>query len=128
MVHIIKEQESPIIVTLTESVTIDNPYFLFVFYNNETKVTINKIFASSEDESPFPTRYNEFTIPADLFSDAQEGQWSLSVYEQSSSSNEDTANARLIESGIVNLEPAQPKEARKKYKPQSKTIKVYNAG
>jgi len=76
-----------LILTLTEFVSIANPYFLFVFTHVLTKETVAFIAA---DTSLYPSRYNQFTINAAVkFSDKPPGEWHYKIYEQASSSNVD---------------------------------------
>ena len=126
MLQFTKGQVNSAIVTLTELVSITNPYFLFVLRNNETKVVLKKVFSSADDQSPFINRYNEFDFPADFFDAAQPGQWKYEVYEQADALNTDETLDTIIEVGIMNLNPATVATV-KKYKPQSSTNKVYNA-
>jgi hypothetical protein len=120
-----------VIVTATENIRLTDPYFLFVFTNGETKETVTKIFASSEDGSPFPERYNEFTLEVDeLFSDKQVGQWKYSIYEQESSENVDPedAGAYLLEIGMMELQdaPASRRPAKPSFTPDPQQIKIFN--
>jgi len=107
MIIYTKGTQSETIVTLTESTTIENPYYLFVFTNVSTKVIIKINVNSAYDTSEFPERaniYNFNTIT--LFSTAQAGQYSYDVYEQASSSNLDPTGLNLVECGKMNLLPA----------------------
>src|SRR5438552_4305570 len=79
-----------LILTLTENVSIADPYFLFVFTHILTKQQVIFLKFAGADESPFPGRYNQFTIdPSVLFLDAPVGSWNYKVYEQASSTNTD---------------------------------------
>lgn len=100
-------QQTETIVTLNESTTIENPYYLFVFTNVVTKVVINKIVNSADDTSEHPERaniYNFNTIT--LFQNAVAGQYSYEVYEQSSSTNTNPNGLNLVECGKMLLQPA----------------------
>lgn len=95
------------IVTLNESTTIVNPFYLFVFTNVSTKVEFKIIVNSTSDTSAFPERaniYNYNTIS--LFSNAQAGQYSYEIFEQSSSSNTNPIGLNLVECGKMLLNPA----------------------
>jgi hypothetical protein len=99
--------QSETIVTLNESTTIANPYYLFVFANVSTKVEFKIIVNSTSDTSAFPDRaniYNFNTIT--LFSTAQAGQYSYEIYEQASSSNTNTTGLNLVECGKMLLNPS----------------------
>lgn len=65
-----------LIVTLTEKVTITNPYYLFVFTHVLTKAVVSFIKSEAQDESDYPERYNQFTInPAVVFLNKPIGEW-----------------------------------------------------
>lgn len=81
---------SLLIVTLSENVSIDDPYFLFVFTHILTKQQVKFIKFIGADESSFPVRYNAFTInPSVVFAGSPIGSWNYKVYEQVSSINTD---------------------------------------
>jgi hypothetical protein len=84
-----------IVLTLTEKVTLTNPYFLFVFTHITTKAQVK--FVAGSDLSNYPWRYNEFTITNSLFSIV--GQYIYQVYEQSSPTNTDPTGLNLLETG-----------------------------
>lgn len=93
-----------IIVTLNEKKTITAPYYLFVFESVTTKEQINWIVNSTDDQSPFQGRYNEFLINTSVvFADYQDGQYNYFVYEQSSSTNTDTTGLSEVENGKLVL-------------------------
>ena len=90
--------------TLNESVTLSNPYFLFVFTNVSNKDDIIKVIVNSaDDKSNYPERVNQFEIDVDLFDNATTGQWRYDVYEQTSSTNENTTGLNLVETGRMLL-------------------------
>lgn len=93
-------------VTLTESTTLTNPYYLFVFTNVSTKVQYKINVNSNTDSSDYPIRINVFSFNTiTLFASAQAGQFSYEVYEQSSSSNLDPSGLNLVECGKMLLQP-----------------------
>ena len=99
--------QSDTIVTLTESTTLTNPYYLFVFTNVSTKVQYKINVNSTSDVSLFKDRFNEFAFnTVTLFATAQAGQFSYEVYEQSSSSNLDPSGLNMVECGKMLLQPA----------------------
>jgi hypothetical protein len=118
--------ESSIICTLTENVTLDAPlWYRFSFYNNETGATVDKVYSSAVDESPFPERYNEFLINPDVdFAGKQPGQWSYKVYQQATEI-EAADEANLIETGIMILHKAAV-TTPKVHQPSLKSIKIFN--
>jgi hypothetical protein len=99
--------QSDTIVTLTESTTLTNPYYLFVFTNVSTKVQYKINVNSTSDASAYKDRFNEFSFNTiTLFASAQAGQFSYEVYEQSSSSNLDPSGLNMVECGKMLLQPA----------------------
>jgi|LauGreDrversion4_2_1035121.scaffolds.fasta_scaffold06810_4 hypothetical protein len=100
-------QDSDTIVTLNESTTIQNPYYLFVFTNVSTKVQYKVIVNSASDTSNYPDRVNIYTFSTiNLFATAQAGQYSYEVYEQGSSTNLNPTGLNLVECGKMLLNPA----------------------
>lgn len=96
-----------VVLTLDEKKTLTSGYYLFIFDNVTTKSQVTKIFSFAEDESPYPVRYNQFTINVDtLFSGHNTGHWTYSIYEQSSYSNTDPSGLNEVENGIMQLKPA----------------------
>jgi hypothetical protein len=103
MLVITKGVQSDIMVTLQDSITLLNPYYLFVFTNVSTKEELKVIVNSADDKSNFPNRINVFEIDNTLFDDLQTGQYIYEVYEQLSSTNEDTTGLNLVENGRMIL-------------------------
>lgn len=86
-----------LILTLTELVTINTPYYLFVFTHVTTKESVAFVKAEADDESNYPKRYNQFTIdPSIVFAGKQPGEWHYKVYEQASAVNIDPASAGAV--------------------------------
>lgn len=93
-----------IIVTLNDSITLEAPYYLFVFTNITTKEFVKTIINSTSDLSSYQSRYNEFEINAStLFSGKKKGQWLYKIYEQDNDSNLDPTGLTLIENGKLLL-------------------------
>lgn len=103
MLVITKGVQSDIMVTLQDSITLLNPYYLFVFTNISTKEELKVIVNSADDKSNFPNRINVFEIDIDLFDDLQTGQYIYEVYEQLSSTNLITTGLNLVENGRMIL-------------------------
>lgn len=100
-------QQSETIVTLNESTTIANPYYLFIFTNVSTKVQYKIIVNSTSDTSGYPDRVNIYNFNTiTLFQNAQAGQYSYDVYEQQSSTNLNPSGLNLVECGKMLLNPA----------------------
>lgn len=117
---------APLIVTLTEKVTINDPYFLFVFTHILTKQVVSFIKSEAQDESDYPERFNQFTInPAVVFLSKQIGMWLYTIYQQASSSNTDTTLTQgVLEYGKMIME-RDPAFAYTIYD-EPTTIKAYN--
>ena len=114
-----------IIVTLTEKVTLSNPYYLFIFTHILQKLVVTKIISSTLDTSSYTDRYNKFALATvTVFADQPVGQWNYRVYEQASAVNTNPVNATLIESGKLILYPATAFDMDE-YN-ESQTFKAYN--
>lgn len=112
--------------TLTENVSLQDPYFLFVFTHILTKTKVKIIRATGGDQSYFATRYNQFTVNAAIaFLNAPIGQYNYKVYEQLSSTNTDeTLTGAVLEYGKLILD-RDTAFAFTKYN-QAQTFKAYN--
>lgn len=97
-----------LILTLTELVSLPDPYFLFVFTQVTTKDIVAFLKFSDDDESEHPERFNQYTVdPSVLFTGMPPGEWHYSVYEQASSSNLDPAmSGSVLEFGKMILDRA----------------------
>lgn len=88
--------------TLTEKVTIANPYFLFAFTHRLTNEVTTVILS---DISTHPERYNEFAVVEGSTFTLDAGEFEYQVYAQTSPSNLSPALANeLVESGILKVE------------------------
>lgn len=114
------------VVTLTERVSIQNPYYLFVFEHVTTKQEFKFVLDSGDDLSAYPERFNQFQIDVTaLMPDAPEGDYRYSIYEQASSTNTDVASTgALLEVGQMKMD-VLPDRTYTKYN-QSQSFKVYN--
>ena len=125
-----KGQNNFLIFTLSEKVTLTNPYYLFSFKHQVLMSSVNFI---ASDVSGFPTRYNKFLITettgtvnltSGVVSLHETGFYEYAIYEQTSSSNLDISNATgLLEIGMVKVESNLP--IYREYDNQSKTIITY---
>lgn len=87
--------------TLTEKVTISNPYFLFSVTHRQTMRVYNFILT---DVSTFKERYNKFSIDETDYN-FYEGEYMYEVYAQTSSTNLDPSLANeLVEEGILKVQ------------------------
>jgi len=109
MVKITQTTTNTVIVTLTEKVTISNPYFLFKFENQQTK---QLYYCIGTDTSSYTDRYNQFAIiekvnPTPTAGEirlASEGFYNYTIYQQASSSNLNPDNASgVVEKGIAKV-------------------------
>lgn len=125
-----KGQNNFLIFTLSEKVTLTNPYYLFSFKHQVLMSSVNFI---ASDVSGFPTRYNKFLITettgtvnltSGVVSLPETGFYEYAIYEQTSSSNLDISNTTgLLEIGMVKVESKLP--IYREYDNQSKTIITY---
>ena len=87
--------------TLTEKVTISNPYFLFNLKNRVSKVETNVILT---DISAYIERYNKFSVIEGTTFTADAGEYEYKIYAQTSSVNLDPLLANeLVEEGLFKL-------------------------
>jgi hypothetical protein len=71
-----------LILTLTEKVTINEPYYFFEFIHVTTRQVVSFLKSPIEDESNYPNRYNSFSIdPSTLFANMPPGEWHYKVYQ-----------------------------------------------
>lgn len=123
LVYTINSQTDTL-VTLSESTTLVNPYYLFIFTNVSTKDVYTQIVNSTSDTSSYPERINIYTYNVvTLFANALAGQYSYEVYEQASSSNTNPNGLLLVECGKMLLNPAN-NLIQNGYEPQT-TYKGY---
>jgi len=125
-----KGQNNFLVFTLSEKVTLTNPYYLFSFKHQVLMSSVNFI---ASDVSGFPTRYNKFLITettgtvnltSGVVSLPETGFYEYAIYEQTSSSNLDISNTTgLLEIGMVKVESNLP--IYREYDNQSKTIITY---
>jgi hypothetical protein len=88
--------------TLTEKVTISNPYFLFAFTHRTTNEQTTVILT---DVSTHPERYNQFAVVEGSTFSLDAGEFEYVVYAQTSSSNLSPALAdEEVESGILKVQ------------------------
>ena len=108
MIQLTKGQTQFVYLTLTEKQTIASPNYLFTFKNRSTNTEVKFVLLYAADVSLFKERYNKFSIKVDkYFSSKPRGQWTYSIYEQTSTSNTDVTGLTLLESGIMWLNDAE---------------------
>jgi hypothetical protein len=125
-----KGQNNFLVFTLTEKVTLSNPYYLFSFKHQVLMSSVNFI---ASDVSSFPARFNKFLITettgtvnltSGIVSLPETGFYEYAIYQQTSSSNLNVANAEgLLEIGMVKVESPVP--VINAYDNQNKTIITY---
>jgi hypothetical protein len=105
VIRLIKGQTQNIILTLTEKQLLTSPNYLFIFENRSTNTDIKFVRLNNTDISAYKERYNEFTIVVNsFFNTALNGQYTYTIYEQTSTTNTDPTGLNLLESGIMELE------------------------
>jgi hypothetical protein len=105
VIRLTKGQTQNIILTLTEKQTLTSPNYLFIFENRSTNTDIKFVKLNNTDISAYKERYNEFSIVVNsYFNTALNGQYTYSVYEQTSPSNLNPTGLNLLETGIMELE------------------------
>jgi hypothetical protein len=122
----INQAGESIILTLDELKTLDTPYYLFIFSHVETKLSVSFIKSQADDQSDYPSRYNQFLVDTStVFQDKPTGEWHYAVYEQAGAVNTDpTLATGLLEKGKLMLRPAAGFEYEM-YN-NSTTYKAYN--
>lgn len=96
-------QTSTLLVTATEKVTLNPPYYFLLSINNreERSLTYNIIVT---DLSSFPTRYNQFAITTAQSGAWVKGEYEYTIYAQTSAVNTNPANANeVVETGIMKV-------------------------
>lgn len=125
-----KGQNNFLVFTLSEKVTLSNPYYLFSFKHQVLMSSVNFI---ASDVSSFPTRFNKFLITettgtvnltSGIVSLPETGFYEYAIYEQTSSSNLEIAQTTsLLEIGMVKVEGTKP--VYNEYDAEPKTYKTY---
>lgn len=104
MIYIDKGEENSFVLTLTESTTIADPIYLFVF-QSDYDIEADPIYWIGTDTSQYKQRYNLFTLNEGVDVTFIKGQYSYKVYE-SLEVPENETGLTLIEEGrmVVNGE------------------------
>jgi hypothetical protein len=104
VIRLNKGQTQNIILTLTEKQLLTSPNYLFIFENRSTNTDIKFVRLNNTDISAYKERYNEFTIVVNsFFNTALNGQYTYTIYEQTSTSNLNPTGLNLLETGIMEL-------------------------
>ena len=105
MIYLTKGSTSQIILTLKEKQTLSAPNYLFVFTHRGSNIEVKFVILNAADTSAFKDRFNQFSIVTNTYFGTQDsGEWEYQIYEQTSTTNTNHANATgLIETGIMRL-------------------------
>lgn len=105
MIHLVKGETNKMIVTLTEKSQLTNPNYLFVFKSLENNKLVKFVLLNASDLSSYKNRYNEFEIVVNTyFSNAKIGEYTYTIYEQTSTTNLDPSLAsNVLEVGQMSL-------------------------
>jgi len=105
MIYLTKGSTSQIILTLKEKQTLSAPNYLFVFTHRGSNIEVKFVILNAADTSSFKDRFNQFSIVTNTYFGTQDsGEWEYQIYEQTSTTNTNPANATgLIETGIMRL-------------------------
>jgi hypothetical protein len=102
LIRITQDSANNVVITTTEKGSAS--HYLFRFFSLSTNIDA---FCIADDTSPYPVRYNAFTITDTASPTATDGEVNLAtgeykyfVYANSSSSNLDPDGLTLLESGM----------------------------
>jgi hypothetical protein len=105
VIRLTKGETQNIILTLTEKQLLTSPNYLFVFENRSTNTYVKFVKLNNTDISAYKERFNEFSIVVNsYFNTSLNGQYTYTIYEQTSTTNTDPTGLNLLESGIMELE------------------------
>jgi hypothetical protein len=103
-----KGQIQNVYFTLTEKQTISSPNYLFVFEQRSTNTEVKFVLTNAKDLSSYKDRYNKFLLNVNqYFLSKLNGQYTYSVYQQTSATNTTTTGLTLLESGIMMLKETE---------------------
>ena len=102
MIRITQDSANNVVITTTEKGSAN--HYLFRFFSLSTNINA---YCVADDTSPYPERYNAFTIndtPSPTATDAEvdlaTGEYKYYVYANSSAVNLDPTGLTLLESGM----------------------------
>lgn len=108
MIILTKGQIQNVYFTLTEKQTISAPNYLFVFEQRSTNTEVKFVLTNAKDLSLYKDRYNKFLLNVNqYFLSKLNGQYTYSVYQQTSATNTTTTGLTLLESGIMMLKDSE---------------------
>jgi hypothetical protein len=77
------------------------------FVQRTTNAEVRFVLLRASDVSPYPARYQKFSIDVDQKFCGEIGEYQYYIYEQASASNvELDLTGKLLEQGLCRLEPA----------------------
>ena len=110
MIRITQDSANTVVITTTEKGSAS--HYLFRFFSLSTNINA---YCVADDTSPYPDRYNAFTItdqasptPTSAEVDLATGEYKYFVYANSSSSNLDPSGLTLLESGMCIVSGTDP--------------------
>lgn len=103
MIYIKKGEANKICLTLSESITLVSPFFLFAFYS-EFDPTAEPIVIYLEDFSTFTERYNIFLFTEGGEVELDEGQYRYEVWEAESEPTDLEDCVGIVEQGRMVVE------------------------
>ena len=107
MLNIQLGQTQFIYLTLRETETLSSPNYLARFVQRTTNAETLFVLRRTDDVSPYPARYQKFSIDVDQKFCGEVGEYMYFIYEQASASNVVLdLTGKLLEQGLCRLEPA----------------------
>lgn len=105
MIYLVKGQTNQVVLTLKEKQTLTSPNYLFRFVHRGLNTEVKFVVLNNADTSAYKDRFNQFSLVTNTyFSTAESGEWEYYIYEQTSTTNTNPANATgLLETGIMRL-------------------------
>jgi hypothetical protein len=110
LIRLTQDSANTVVITTTEKGSAS--YYLFQFFSLSTNINA---FCIAEDTSPYPLRYNAFTITDQATPTAEDGEVDLAtgeykyyVFANSSSSNLDPSGLTELESGMCLVTGTEP--------------------
>lgn len=110
MIRLTQDSANTVVITTTEKGSAS--HYLFQFFSLSTNINA---FCVADDTSPYPLRYNAFTItdqPSPTATDGEvdlaTGEYKYYVFANSSSSNLDPSGLTELESGMCIVTGTEP--------------------
>lgn len=101
MLIIEKNSTNTIVATLTEKVTIVNPYYLFVCYGKSNQAVVKCLLT---DVSEYTYRYNKFTFSEGTdITFPNKGDYTYKFYQKDAADTTIPSETYLLETGILRV-------------------------